>query len=219
MLELYGHPFSSYTWKVLIALRANDTPFELRSLDDGNADHAAHAQIVRQAGPLGKFPVLADGENLIFEASAIIEYLDQHHVGFHRFVPEDPDAAIGVRMMDRVFDNYVMTPVQQIVSEHLRNPENPDAERIGEAEASLHRSCEWLEGWLEYYPAAGQIGLIECAAAPALFYADWVAPFGEALPRLKRWRAHLLSLPPVSRCVDEARPWREAFPPGAPDRD
>lgn len=33
ILALYGHPFSSYTQKVLTALYENGTPFELRNLD------------------------------------------------------------------------------------------------------------------------------------------------------------------------------------------
>ncbi|HTH08655.1 MAG TPA: glutathione S-transferase N-terminal domain-containing protein, partial [Acidovorax sp.] len=42
MLALYGHPFSSYTQKVLTALHENGTPYELRNLDPGApGDHAA----------------------------------------------------------------------------------------------------------------------------------------------------------------------------------
>src|SRR5688572_16461814 len=111
MLALYGHPFSSYTWKALIALYANETPFEFRAVD---ADHPEHAEFVRTAGPLGKFPVLQDGENVIFESSSIIEYIAQRHGGSELLVPDEPRAALGMRMLDRVFDNYVMN-VMQIV--------------------------------------------------------------------------------------------------------
>ena len=215
-LTLYGHPFSSYTWKALIALYANDTPFEFRIVD---ADHLDHVALVQGASPQGKFPVLADGENLIFEASSIIEYLGSHHPGPHQLLPLDPQAANIVRMYDRVFDNYVMNLMQPIVEEHMRNPDAPDQARIGEVKARLRRTYTWLEGWLEYYPASDEITLIECAAAPSLFYADWVEQIGEDHPRLKEWRAHLLRLPPVARCVEDARPYRENFPPGAPDRD
>jgi len=215
-LALYGHPFSSYTWKVLIALYADGTPFEFRVVDD---DHPEHGEVVRQAGPLGKFPVLADGDNLIIESTTIIEYLARRFPGEGLLVPGDTDAAIGMRMLDRVFDNYVMASVQAIVDEHIRNPEAPDAARIAEARGRLDASYAWLEGWLQYYPPMDHVTLIECSAAPALFYADWVHPIGDAFPLLRRWRAHLLAMPAVARCVDEARPWREYFPPGAPDRD
>ena len=136
-LTLYGHPFSSYTWKALIALYANETPFEFRMVD---ADHPDHVAAVQSASPQGKFPLLADGENLIFEASSIIEYLSSHHPGPHQLIPLDPHAANIVRMYDRVFDNYVMNAMQPVVGEYIRNPEAPDQARITEARTRLRRS-------------------------------------------------------------------------------
>jgi len=215
-LALYGHPFSSYTWKARIALYAAEVDHEFRIVD---ADHPEHVQVVQSAGPQGKFPVLADGDNLLFEATSIIEYLAQHHAPRSMLLPEDPDAAIGMRMLDRVFDNYVMGPMQDVVNEYLRDARNPDEARCAEARERLSRSYAWLEGWLQYYRAGDQVTLIECAAAPSLFYADWVLPIPEQFPRLRAWRAHLLRLPAVARCVEEARPYRAGFPLGAPDRD
>lgn len=216
MLALYGHHFSSYTWKALIALYANDTPFQFKPID---ADHPENAAVIATAGPLGKFPVLEDGDALIFEASSIVEYLDRNHPGPQQLLPPDPDAAIRVRMLDRVFDNYVMNVMQIVVNEYIRDRENPDQARCAEAREQLTRVYRWLEGWLEFYPPQGHVTLIECAAAPSLFYADWVHPIADAFPRLKAWRAHLLALPPVKRCVDDARAYRSYFPLGAPDRD
>ena len=215
-LALYGHPFSSYTWKALIALYANETPFEFRMVD---ADHPEHVELVQAAGPHGKFPVLMDGDNLIFEATSIIEYLSVKHPGSEMLIPHDADAAIGVRMLDRVFDNYVMNTMQVVVEEYIGNPQAPNLAKIEAVKARLRRSYAWLDGWLEYYPVQGQITLVECAAAPSLFYAVWIEQIGDDFPRLAAWRAHLLSLPPVARCVDDARPYRAWFPPGAPDRD
>lgn len=216
MLALYGHHFSSYTWKALIALYANETPFEFRPIDQ---DHPENGAVIATAGPLGKFPVLQDGENLIFEATSIVEYLERNHPGPQQLVPADADAAIGVRMLDRVFDNYVMNVMQIVVNEYIRDGANPDQARCAEAREQLSRVYAWLEGWLQYYPPQGHVTLIECAAAPSLFYADWVHPIADDFPRLQRWRAHLLALPPVKRCVDDARPYRAYFPLGAPDRD
>lgn len=220
-LELFGHPFSSYTWKALIALYASGIDFAFRIVD---ADHPENMEVVQSAGPLGTFPVLRDGESLLFEATTIIEYLASHHRANHHasdepLVPGEQDATIGMRMLDRVFDNYVMAPMQQVVNEYLRAPDAPDAIRVAEARAKLDRSYAWLENWLPRYPRHDHVTLVECAAAPALFYADWVHPIPETAPRLRRWRAHLLQLPAVARCVEDARPWRKFFPLGAPDRD
>ena len=122
-------------------------------------------------------------------------------------------------MLDRVFDNYVMNVMQILVNEYIRDDANPDQTRCAEARAQLDRVYAWLEGWLKFYPQMDQISLIECAAAPSLFYADWVHPIPQDRPRLRAWRAHLLALPPISRCVEDARPFRSYFPLGAPDRD
>lgn len=215
-LTLYGHPFSSYTWKALIALYGAGIEFEFAIID---ADHPENCVVIACAGPLGKFPVLRDGDDLIFEASAIIEHLALNHAFEAALLPDDPEAAIGVRMIDRVFDNYVMNAMQDVVNEYLRDAEDPDKVRIEEARARLERTYAWLETWLEAYPARDSVTLIECAAAPSLFYADWVHPIRETYPRLRQWRAHLLALPPVARCVDEARPYRQYFPLGVPNRD
>ena len=72
VIELFGHPFSSYTWKALIALYENATPFEFRMLDP---DHADNAAAFGALSPLGKFPLLLDGETVVAEASVIIEHL------------------------------------------------------------------------------------------------------------------------------------------------
>ena len=83
MLALYGHPFSSYTWKALIALYANDTPFEFREV----GGDPANAEFVASAHPAGKFPVLTDGGVTVVETTAIIEYLAVHHPGPAGLIP------------------------------------------------------------------------------------------------------------------------------------
>lgn len=217
MLALYGHPFSSYTWKAQIALHAISAEYDFRVVEP---DQPAHREYVQaHGGPFGKFPVLRDGDTAIFESTSIIEYLDRHHSGGHRLIPDKPDAAIGMRMLDRVFDNYVMNVMQIVVNEYIRDGQNPDEMRCAEARASLRRVYAWLEQWLKHYHGGDGVTLIECAAAPSLFYADWVEPVGDEFPLLKAFRTHLLSLPEVSRCVEAARPFRSYFPLGAPDRD
>ena len=216
MLALYGHPFSSYTWKALIALYANDTPFEFRMTDP---DHPENAAFVAMASPLGKFPVLVDGNRTVFETTSIIEYLALYHPGPAPLLPVEPDAALAVRTLDRVFDNYVMGPMQDIVAAHIRSPDKPDPATVSRARDTLEKTYRWLDGWLERRSCDGSVSLIECAAAPSLFYADWVCPIPMELDRLRQWRVYLLALPPVALCVDEARPYRHFFPPGAPDRD
>ena len=216
MLALYGHPFSSYTWKALIPLYANGTAFEFRTLDGEQVESEA---FVSEASPQGKFPVLVDGDQTVFEASSIIEYLHLKHPGAAPLLPADPAAAIQTRMIDRVFDNYVMGIMQESVGEAIRSGGKPDPAVLASVAERLERSYAWIDTWLADYAITDAITLIECAAAPSLFYADWVHPIPAKFARLRQWRAHLLALPPVARCVDDARPYRHYFPLGAPDRD
>lgn len=216
-LHLFLHPFSSYCQKVLIALYENETPFEYKMLA---TEERYNFEMLRKLSPLGKFPLLVDGKRAIFESTIIIEYLAQHYPGKTKLIPVDPDAALEVRMLDRFFDNYIHTPMQEIVADFIRAPEDRDPSNVREAKSVLDKAYLWLDGQMQGKEwAAGSFSLTDCAAAPALFYADWVHPFPERLVHLRAYRARLLSRPSFARAVDEARPYRNLFPAGAPDRD
>jgi glutathione S-transferase len=214
-MKLYAHPFSSYCQKVLIALYANAIAFEYRSLED-----AAAAAELQALWPLKRFPVLVDAGRTLLETSTIIEHLQLHHPGPLRLIPEG-DAGIEVRMLDRVFDNYVMTPMQKVVLDQLRPAAARDAYGVAEARAALQRIYAWLEARLEgrRWIIGKAFTMADCAAAPALLYADWVEEIPAAHASLRAYRGRLLAHPAVARAVDEARPYRSYFPLGAPARD
>lgn len=218
MLELFGHPFSSYCWKALIAFYENETPFTFKMLD---AEHLENNERFQSLSPQGKFPLLIDDGRVVFEASIIIEYLQAHYRGASRLIPPDAVSALDVRMLDRFFDNYVMGPMQTIVFDHIREEKDRDTKGVANARTMLARSYAWLEGRLagRRFVCGEAFTLADCAAAPSLFYADWVAEIPADYPLLRDYRTRLLQRPSVKRCVDEARPYRSFFPPGAPDRD
>ncbi|MBL8846986.1 MAG: glutathione S-transferase family protein [Hyphomicrobium zavarzinii] len=218
MLTLYAHPFSSYCQKVETALYENATAFTYRLL--GPEDPATGAEWAA-LWPLKKMPVLADGARTVLESTAIIEYLDLHHPGAVKLVPAGADAALEARTLDRIFDNYVMTPMQKIVLDHLRPPESRDPYGVAQAHEMLDTIYPWLDAKLagREWAAGDTFSLADCAAAPSLFYADWVHEIPVELSTLKAYRARLLAHPSFARAVDEARPFRPYFPPGAPDRD
>lgn len=212
MLELYAHPFSSYCWKVLIALWEKGVPFDYLSLEE--PENGAR---LKQLWPIGKFPLLVHDGRAIPETSVIIDYLDQ-------LAPNPPMLAgdpIEVRLMDRVFDNHVMNVMQIVVNEYIQRRDSLRTEDIAQAEARLDQVYAWLDERLagRRWAAGDVFGLADCAGAPALFYADWVRPIPEHLATLKGYRARVLARPSVARAVEEARPYRAYFPLGAPDRD
>ncbi len=215
-LQLLGHPFSSYTQKVLIALYANGTEFEFRML---GPEHPENFGELKRHWPFGKFPLLLEDGDPLIETTPIIEHLQTHYPGPNEWIP-DGELGQRVRFLDRFFDQYVMTPVQKVVSDALRPAEAKDRFGVDAARRDLTTSYDWIEGQLgDPWAVGDQFTLADCAAAPSLFYADWVEPIGSSRPQLCAYRARLLSHPSVARCVEEARPYRSLFPLGAPERD
>ncbi len=217
-LILYGHPFSSYTQKALIALYENDTPFEFCCIGPDTPQHAA--EWLRR-WPLRKFPLLVDGERSIVETSIIIEYLQLAYPGQVRLLPADPMAALDVRFLDRFFDLHVMDAMQIAVEAALGRVPVKKEEGLAIASERLERAYAWLEGHLvgKTWAAGADFTLADCAAAPSLFYADWTYRIPESYPVLRAYRARLLARPSFARAVEQARPFRSLFPLGAPDRD
>ena len=216
-LALFAHPFSSYCQKALIALWEKDIAFDYRML---GPEHPENFAGLKERWPFGQFPLLTDGDAQWAEATIIIEHLDIAFGEPPRMLPADPAAALPIRLLDRVFDNQVMNPLQRIVGDFIRDPADRDPTGVARDHARLDIAFDWLEqqlgddGWI-----AGDFSLADCAAGPALFYADWVHPIGPARPRLAGYRARLNARPSIARAIEEARPFRSLFPPGAPDRD
>ncbi|KWZ47279.1 glutathione S-transferase [Burkholderia savannae] len=217
-LKFYGHPFSLYCQKVLVALYEYDLPFEWRLLagdtPDANAEFAAR-------WPLKHMPMIVDGERTVVESTIIVEYLGLRRPANARLLPADAGLALDVRMMDRFFDCYVSTPLQKIVFDALRPQAERDPRGVADARRMLGTSYAWLERAFEGRDwAAGDVfSLADCSAAPSLFYADWTHPIDASLQRVIAYRKRLLARPSFARALDEARPYRHLFPLGAPDRD
>src|SRR5262245_4992953 len=215
-LVLHGHPFSSYTQKVLMALYENATPFTWRVLDGPPA-----FEELATLWPIKLMPVLVDDGTPVAESSIIVEHLALNHPGSVRLIPGDPRMALKVRFLDRFFDLYVMAPMQKIVGDRLRQEGERDAKGVVDARARLDLAYGWLEKELagRAWAAGDDFTMADCAAAPSLFYADWTHPIGARFANVRAYRASLLKRPSFTRAVEEARPFRKFFPLGAPDRD
>jgi glutathione S-transferase len=215
-LSLYLHPLSSYVQKAKTAFYEKDIPFEARLLDGSEPVASEFAAL----WPIARMPALEDNGELIFETTSIIEYLDARFPETRRLVPADPMMAVDVRMWDRFFDNYVNYPQQRIV--YLAIGREPDD---GQGGARWKTMLETSYALLDQRMAdrtwvAGEFSLADCAAAPALLYADWTHPIPSEFAALQAYRQRLLERPSYARALDEARPYRHMFPLGAPtDRD
>jgi len=214
-LTLHAHPLSSYCWKVLLALYENGTEFAFAQVDLG--DGAGRAAFMA-LWPVGKMPVLIDRDHVIVESSIIIEHLDTHHRGPVRLLAHDadPDMALKARLMDRIFDNYVMGPTQAIVGDRIRPDGSHDPLAVTQARAMLDRAYGWIEGEMvsRTWAAGENFGLADCAAMPALHYAQRVHPFRDRFQALAAYQDRLEARPSAKRVLAEAAPYAHFFPAG-----
>ena len=217
-LTLYGHPFSSYTEKVLLALDEMGLEFDFQRLGPDAPEAVAAFEAI---SPMRRMPVLVDRGRAVFESSIMVEYLQINHPGSARLIPEAPEAALEVRLMDRFFDNYVMTPMLGLAFNESRPVEQRDGFGADEARALLDSAYAWLDGAMAQrtWASGGDFSLADCCAAPALLFAHWAQPISEAHGHVHSYRGRLLRRPAFARIVEEARPFRRYFPLGAPQDD
>lgn len=211
-LTLHMHPLSSYCHKVLIALYENDTPFTPHLVDLGDPEHRAQ---FKKLWPIAKFPVLHDHARgqTVPESTIIIEYLQQHYPGRVRLLPDDPERALQTRLRDRFYDHYVHEPMQKIVGDRLRPADDKDAFGVAQAKAQLLTSYEILDAQMAHsaWAMGDDFTLADCAAAPALFYADF-AVSQDPFKNLAAYRKRLMERPSYARALREAQPYFGNFP-------
>jgi glutathione S-transferase len=207
---LYQHPFALYCWKALIALYERDLAFTAELVE---GDRSALARL----WPPASIPVLVADDVVVPESSTIVEYLDRYGDA-PPLIPDDPDDALQARLWDRVADGYVSTPVQRIVGDALRGPDAKDPHGVSQANATLELAYATLDRQLDgrdhdRWLAGEAFTIADCAAAPALHYADVLHQLDrDAHPALAAYFDRLMSRSSVARVVDEARPYRELFP-------
>lgn len=211
-LTLHHHPLSSYCQKVHIALEELGVQAEKRLLNLGDAaERAAFLAL----WPTGKMPLLEDRGQVVPETSIIIEHLQRHHAAPGRsLIPADADAALAVRLWDRLFDLYVMTPMQAFTDDILRQPAERDPLATARARERLLTAYAMAERQLEgrSWIAGAEFSLADCAAAPALFYAFTYVPLPPGHERLAAYFERLLARPSVASAIDAARPWFRYYP-------
>jgi glutathione S-transferase len=209
-LTLHMHPLASYCWKVLVALYEAETPFRPVRIDGVPKNNKAYAQL----WPIAKMPLLQDGEIVLPETSIIIEYLQAYHPGSAVLIPADSDAAREVRLWDRFFDLYVQTPMQKFVTDRMRPENAKDPVGVDEAGVTLGTAYAMLDRRMagQTWAAGDTFSMADCAAAPALFYAQAVRPYLATYPALAAYFERLVSRPSVQRVVREAQPWMKYFP-------
>ncbi|MER8392786.1 glutathione S-transferase family protein [Mesorhizobium sp. M1340] len=212
-LIMHLHPLASFCWKPLIALYENGTPFTSVVVDLGNEQSRA---AFLKLWPLGKMPVLRDEalDRTVPESTIVIEYLNAYYPGPVELIPADFDLARQTRLADRFYDFYVQEPMQKIVGDRLRPEGKTDPFGVEQARAQLRSSYAIIEQDMQSrtWAVGASFTMADCAAAPALFYANKVEPFGDEYPAVRRYHDRLLQRPSVARVIEEAQPYFKLFP-------
>jgi len=212
-LKFFFHPLASFCQKVLIALYENETPFEPHVVDLGN--EAATAAF-KKLWPIAKMPVLRDDarDRTIPESSIIIEYLAQHYPGPTELIPTDADRALRTRLRDRFYDLYVHEPMQKIVGDKLRPAGTSDLHGVEAARAQLRTAYGMIDEEMaaQTWAMGDAFSLADCAAAPPLFFANKLMPFGDAHKNVARYFERLTKRPSFARTLAEAEPYLKLFP-------
>jgi glutathione S-transferase len=210
-LKLYFHPLASYCWKALVGLYETGTAFEPVLVDLSNPEERARLVAL---WPIGKFPVLRDDAKdlTVPESTIILEYLVTHHSA--TLLPADPDAARETRLRDRFYDLYVHDPMQRIVGDRLRPEARRDPFGVEQARAQLESSYAIVDRQARAgrWAMGDAFTLADCAAAPALFYANKVAPLGERHADTRAYLERLMARPSFARVLEEAGPYFQHFP-------
>ena len=146
------------------------------------------------------------------ESSVIIDYLARTQPAAASLVPSDPDAAMQTRLIDRLIDSYIHLPFQQIVAERMRPEGQHDPFGVTQARTQIRSGYKLLAPMVAGPWALGDaFTMADCAALPALFYADYAVPLRD-WPELAAYLGRLKTRPSVARVLTEAEPFFQYFP-------
>jgi glutathione S-transferase len=212
-LTLYYHPLSSFCWKTLIALYENDTQFKPAMVNLMDATDRAN---FLKVWPVGKFPVLRDDarNQTVPESSIIIEYLARHYPGKTQLIPPEGAHPLAMRKWDRILDLHLHMQMQKVVGDRLRPDGAHDPHGVDQAKKMMITTLDLIEEQVagKQWFIGDAFTMADCAAAPALFYADKIVPFGTTHRQTMAYLERLKARPSFARVLEEAEPYFKMFP-------
>lgn len=202
-MKLYYNPISTYSQKVLLAFYEKGLEFEpnIVNLMDPEA-----TEEYRKVYPLGKVPCLVlDDDHIIPESSIIIEYIDG--MAEPRLIDGDSDQTRKIRFKDRMFDLYLNETVVTLLFQSMKPEDQKDQERIDTAKFRIDTMYSFMEQEFSQQPYTNgeKFTMSDCAAAPALFYAELLTPFAEYKNISAYWE-RLKERASVQKTHEDARP-------------
>ena len=149
MLKLHHAP-NSRSGRILWLLEELQLPYELNRMDFH--PKALKSDEHRARHPLGRVPVLEDGDVLIYESGAIVEYIIARHTdGALKPTPESPLFPRYLQWF-HYCEGMIMPPINTIVVQTvLLPPERRSEEALGQAKRLLTNALTPLNAAMEGY--------------------------------------------------------------------
>jgi glutathione S-transferase len=114
-----GSPFA---WRVWLALEHKKLPYELRVMSFGKGDLKQPA--FQALTPRGQVPLIQDGDYVLYESAAIMEYLqDAYPSSGAALFPADPKPRGIARRLIREADEYLMDSLDELLEQVLVVPQ------------------------------------------------------------------------------------------------
>ena len=203
-MQLYYAPASSYSQRVLIALyekNADFIPIEVNLFDAEARDEYL------QINPFAKIPTLiTDKGKVLFEASIIIEYLEQNWQNPPYLIPLEPEKSLEVRMLERMIDVYINSGREALFADSQRPLTERGGKEVVKAKWLLEKAIAQLDERLENrtWLAGEEFSLADCTAAPTLAYLPIVYNY-KHLSNLTEYLKRLESRPSISKTFNTGR--------------
>jgi glutathione S-transferase len=206
-LKLYYNPLSTYSQKAMIAFNEKGVAYESNVVNLMSPEGRAAFE---QVNPLGKLPFMKPSEDWqVPESTSIIEYLEDKFPNTPRLIPADREAARLVRFMDRMSDLYYNDPVVELLFQPL-GFRGKDEEKAAKARKYVAISHGHWDKRLasQLWMCGDQFTMADCAAIPAMYYAQTAAPF-EAFPNVVAYWKRAQERPSYAKVVAEFEPiWK-----------
>jgi glutathione S-transferase len=172
---IYELPMSLYSFKLRLAIALKGAAIEARVPPSGSY----RSDEFKRINPAGTIPVLVDGDFVLSESDAIVEYLDDRSVGA-ALLPADAQLRARTRMLSRLCDTRLEPHVRSLFS--MVKPAGRDADAIAAADARIAAALTVFEHTLdEEGPSAlgPAPGLADCGLTAT---AIWLSAITPALP-------------------------------------
>lgn len=198
MLKLHFAP-QSRAVRTAWLLEELDLPYELNAMAFHPNDLKSDQHRARH--PLGRIPVLEDGDVMIYESGAIAEYiLERHNNGGLKPQPGDDNYPIYLQWF-HYCEGMVMPPINTIVVHTILLPEERrDATVLGQAQRLLLKSLEPVEADMankDYL--AGDFSAADTMLGHSILMTDRMGLLADNFPNLSAYVARLKARPALQK--------------------